>query len=179
MWHFGWTSTTSSNAPIGATRVDLGWADARTRCRDAGTADPAPDARMQDRIARTTQRVELPRRVANQRRQAPEPGAPARLLRDDTGKKYRAVTVRPTRRPSGTRGYRCLIEPTFLRLALRHTVCSHAVCSQEATMDEGTKTCPRCGGAVHTLRRFTRWGRPVAVVVGGVCRYTEFAAGSA
>jgi len=45
-------------------------------------------------------------------------------------------------------------------------------------MDEGTKTCPRCGGAVHTLRRFTRLGRTVSVVVCRVCRYTEFAAGS-
>jgi predicted nucleic-acid-binding Zn-ribbon protein len=45
-------------------------------------------------------------------------------------------------------------------------------------MDERAKTCPRCGGAVHMLRRFTRLGRTVSVLVCRVCRYTEFAAGS-
>jgi ribosomal protein S27AE len=45
-------------------------------------------------------------------------------------------------------------------------------------MDETMKACPRCGGAIHTLRRFTRSGRTVSVLVCGVCRYTEFAAGN-
>jgi hypothetical protein len=43
-------------------------------------------------------------------------------------------------------------------------------------MDEKAKTCLRCGGRVHTVRRFTRLGRTVSVLVCRVCRYTEFAA---
>jgi len=45
-------------------------------------------------------------------------------------------------------------------------------------MDERTKTCPRCGGAVQTLRRFTRSGGIVSVLVCQVCRYRAFVAGS-
>jgi hypothetical protein len=43
-------------------------------------------------------------------------------------------------------------------------------------MDEKAKRCQRCGGRVHMLRRFTRLGLTVAVLVCRVCRYTEFAA---
>ena len=45
-------------------------------------------------------------------------------------------------------------------------------------MDERTKTCPRCGGAVQTLRRFTRSGGTVSVLVCQVCRYRAFVAAS-
>jgi hypothetical protein len=42
-------------------------------------------------------------------------------------------------------------------------------------MDDTARACQRCGSRVHTLRRFTRLGRTVAVLVCRVCRYTEFA----
>jgi len=45
-------------------------------------------------------------------------------------------------------------------------------------MDEKAETCPRCGGAVQTLRRFTRSGHTVSVLVCQVCRYKVFASSS-
>jgi|RhiMetdeSRZDD1v2_1073273.scaffolds.fasta_scaffold46065_4 predicted urease superfamily metal-dependent hydrolase len=45
-------------------------------------------------------------------------------------------------------------------------------------MDERPKTCPRCGGALQTLRRFTRSGGTVSVLVCQVCRYRAFVAGN-
>lgn len=38
--------------------------------------------------------------------------------------------------------------------------------------------CPRCGGQLQTLRRFTRWCRTVLVLLCRDCRHMEYQAGS-
>jgi len=62
--------------------------------------------------------------------------------------------------------------------ALLPLVCSAQGLLSGRAMNQETKTCTRCGGAVRTLRRFTRSGSAVSVLVCQVCRYTVFVAGS-
>jgi hypothetical protein len=38
------------------------------------------------------------------------------------------------------------------------------------------KACPRCGDRFDTLRRFTRWGRRVVILLCRSCGYTAYAA---
>jgi ssDNA-binding Zn-finger/Zn-ribbon topoisomerase 1 len=40
--------------------------------------------------------------------------------------------------------------------------------------ERGAATCPRCGGQFHALRRFTRAGRTVVVLLCRDCRYTKY-----
>jgi len=49
---------------------------------------------------------------------------------------------------------------------------------QQEPKQTATASCPRCGGPVHTLRRFTRWGRTVLVLLCRDCKYAEYRAGS-
>jgi hypothetical protein len=44
--------------------------------------------------------------------------------------------------------------------------------------EQAEETCPRCGGQFQTLRRFTRWGRTVLVLLCRDCRYTKYAPSS-
>jgi hypothetical protein len=46
--------------------------------------------------------------------------------------------------------------------------------------DEGqdVKACPRCGERFQTLRRFTRWGRTVRILLCRACGYTAYEANS-
>ncbi|HEY7038790.1 MAG TPA: hypothetical protein VID28_08070 [Methylomirabilota bacterium] len=45
--------------------------------------------------------------------------------------------------------------------------------------EEGVRACPRCGGRFQTLRRFTRWGRTVLVLLCDSCGYTSYEASQA
>src|SRR6478672_3123179 len=95
-----------------------------------------------------------------------------RNLRHDSGRNNDPAPVRATAAGacSGT------IEAPFV--ALLPLVCSAQGLLSGRAVDEETKTCTRCGGAVRTLRRFTRSGSAVSVLVCQVCRYTVFVAGS-
>jgi hypothetical protein len=42
--------------------------------------------------------------------------------------------------------------------------------------EEAVRACPRCGGRFQTLRRFSRWGRTVLVLLCDSCRYTSYEA---
>lgn len=41
-----------------------------------------------------------------------------------------------------------------------------------------TDTCPRCGSDLQSVRRFTRWGRTILVLLCPDCQYTRHALGS-
>jgi hypothetical protein len=41
---------------------------------------------------------------------------------------------------------------------------------------EDVKACPRCGGRFEILRRITRWGHTVLVLLCRSCRYTAYQA---
>ena len=129
---------------------------------------------MHDCIDRTIQMAEMPQ-LANQWRQAGiSTGRAPGLLRDDGEE----VTVRSGKTYPAAEWHwatRRLIELTFSGF---RTTAHGLLRGGHPLIDEEAKTCPRCGGAVHTLRRFTRLGRTVSVVVCRVCRYTEFAPGS-
>lgn len=41
---------------------------------------------------------------------------------------------------------------------------------------QDVKACPRCGDRFDTLRRFTRWGRTVVILLCRSCGYTAYEA---
>ena len=43
---------------------------------------------------------------------------------------------------------------------------------------QDVKACPRCGGRFETLRRFTRWGRTVVILLCRSCGHTAYEASS-
>jgi hypothetical protein len=51
----------------------------------------------------------------------------------------------------------------------------HPPCRPDQTaMDQPVITCPRCGGELRLLRRFTRMGRTFFVSVCQRCRYAQY-----
>ncbi|HEY7038820.1 MAG TPA: hypothetical protein VID28_08220 [Methylomirabilota bacterium] len=44
------------------------------------------------------------------------------------------------------------------------------------TESQVVKACPRCGDQFETLRRFTRWGRTVMILLCRSCGYTAYEA---
>jgi hypothetical protein len=79
-----------------------------------------------------------------------------------------AVPVSSTDRPSHSTWpvpARC-----FSAFRRRHLPCR----SDQTAMDQRVNTCPRCGGELRVLRRFTRMGRTFLVTECQMCRYAQY-----